>query len=74
MIGVIKMDRKDRKRLDDWCKFIVPKINMEKLLPKLIENKVYNKDDVNIQRWKVSLITLILCTNKLNYTTSNVHI
>ncbi|XP_020286257.1 caspase Dronc isoform X2 [Pseudomyrmex gracilis] len=49
------MDRKDRKRLDDWCKFIVPKINMEKLLPKLIENKVYNKDDVNIQRWKKNL-------------------
>ncbi|XP_018056037.1 PREDICTED: caspase Dronc-like isoform X2 [Atta colombica] len=45
------MNRKDREQIDHCCESIVSKIDLTKLLPKLLENKVYNRDDVNIPRW-----------------------
>ncbi|XP_060823588.1 caspase-6 [Bombus pascuorum] len=45
------MDRKHREILDSCYEDIVPKINIIKLWPKLFENKVFNRDDVNISRW-----------------------
>jgi len=48
------MDQRDRKQIDHCCENVVSKIDMTKLLPKLLENKVYNRDDVNIPRWTVS--------------------
>ncbi|KAL0130803.1 hypothetical protein PUN28_002425 [Cardiocondyla obscurior] len=51
------MDRRDREQIDHCCGDIVPKVDMTKLLPKLLENKVYNTDDVNISRWMKTLET-----------------
>ncbi|KAG5319858.1 DRONC Caspase, partial [Acromyrmex heyeri] len=49
------MNRKDREQIDHCCESIVSKIDLTKLLPKLLENKVYNRDDVNIPRWSKNL-------------------
>ncbi|KYN10178.1 PREDICTED: caspase Dronc-like isoform X2 [Trachymyrmex cornetzi] len=49
------MNRKDREQIDYCCESIVSKIDLTKLLPKLLENKVYNRDDVNIPRWSKNL-------------------
>ncbi|XP_012521921.1 caspase-1 [Monomorium pharaonis] len=51
------MDQRDREQIDHCCENVVPKIIMTKLLPKLLENKVYNRDDVNIPRWMKNLET-----------------
>ncbi|XP_011168320.1 caspase-1 isoform X2 [Solenopsis invicta] len=45
------MDRRNREQIERCCESVVPKIDMTKLFPKLLENKVYNRDDVNIPRW-----------------------
>ncbi|KYN04011.1 Caspase Nc [Cyphomyrmex costatus] len=45
------MDQKDREQIDSCCESIASKIDLTTLLPRLLENKVYNKDDVNIPRW-----------------------
>ncbi|KYQ46999.1 Caspase Nc [Trachymyrmex zeteki] len=49
------MNRKDREQIDHCCESIMSKIDLTKLLPKLLENKVYNRDDVNIPRWSKNL-------------------
>ncbi|XP_053995481.1 putative inactive caspase B [Hylaeus anthracinus] len=49
------MNRKHRETIDLYCNYIVPKIDLTKLWPKLLENKVFNRDDVNVVRWKESL-------------------
>ncbi|XP_011639443.1 caspase Dronc isoform X2 [Pogonomyrmex barbatus] len=49
------MDQRDREQVDRCCESIVPKINMTKLLPKLLDNKVFNRDDVNLPRWMKNL-------------------
>ncbi|RLU17966.1 hypothetical protein DMN91_010207 [Ooceraea biroi] len=49
------MHRRDRKRIDYYCESVVPKIDITTLFPKLLENKVYNRDDVNISTWTKSL-------------------
>ncbi|XP_011873537.1 PREDICTED: caspase-1 [Vollenhovia emeryi] len=49
------MDKRDRRQIDHCCESVVPKIDITKLLPKLLENKVYNRDDVNIPRWRKKL-------------------
>lgn len=49
------MEQEDRNRIDLSCKNVVPKIDMIKLWPKLLEHKIYNRDDVNIPRWTVSI-------------------
>lgn len=46
------MDQKHREMIDLCCNDIIPKINIKKLWPKLLENKVYNTDDVNIPQWE----------------------
>ncbi|XP_046144715.1 caspase-1-like [Osmia bicornis bicornis] len=48
------MNQKHRDTIDLYCEDIVPRINVNKLWPKLLENKVFNRDDVNIPRWKKS--------------------
>lgn len=50
---LLTMDRKHREILDSCYEDIVPRINIIKLWPKLFENKVFNRDDVNISRWTV---------------------
>lgn len=47
------MNQKHRETLDLCCEKIIPKINIIRLWPKLLENKIFNRDDVNISRWKV---------------------
>lgn len=54
------MDQRDREQIDHCCESIVLKIDMTKLWLKLLENKVYNRDDVNIPQWTVSFIYEIL--------------
>lgn len=49
------MDQKHRETIDLYCKDIVPRINIIKLWPKLVENQIFNRDDVNISRWKTNL-------------------
>lgn len=49
------MNIEHRKRIDINCDKIVPKINIFKLWPKLLENEIFNRDDVNIPRWKKNL-------------------
>ncbi|XP_026674420.1 caspase Dronc [Ceratina calcarata] len=46
------MDQEHRELIDSCCNYIIPNINMEKLWPKLLQNKVYNIEDVNIQHWE----------------------
>ncbi|XP_017764641.1 PREDICTED: caspase-3 [Eufriesea mexicana] len=49
------MNQKHRETIDLCCQDIVPKINIVKLWPKLFENKIFNRDDVNISHWKKNL-------------------
>ncbi|XP_076645401.1 death regulator Nedd2-like caspase [Halictus rubicundus] len=50
------MNQKHRDTIDSYCEDIVPKINLNTLWPKLLENKIFNRDDVNVPRWKDSLM------------------
>ncbi|XP_076679375.1 death regulator Nedd2-like caspase [Andrena cerasifolii] len=50
------MNQKHRDAIDSCCEDIVPRINVVKLWPKLLENKVFNRDDVNVPRWMKSLV------------------
>ncbi|XP_029660256.1 caspase Dronc-like isoform X1 [Formica exsecta] len=45
------MDRRDRERINCCCETVVSRIDMKKLLPRLLQNKVYNRDDTNMPRW-----------------------
>ncbi|XP_043518327.1 caspase-6 isoform X1 [Frieseomelitta varia] len=49
------MDQKHRETLNSCCEEIIPKINIIKLWPKLLQNKIFNRDDVNISRWEKNL-------------------
>ncbi|CAK9827133.1 Caspase Dronc [Anthophora retusa] len=49
------MNQKHRETLDSCYMDIVPKINIIKLWPKLLEHKLFNRDDVNVPRWKKNL-------------------
>ncbi|KZC10457.1 PREDICTED: caspase-3 [Dufourea novaeangliae] len=49
------MNQKHRNTIDSRCKDIVPRINLVALWPKLLENKIFNRDDVNVPRWKANL-------------------
>ncbi|XP_017788772.1 PREDICTED: caspase-6-like [Habropoda laboriosa] len=49
------MNQKHRETLDSCYMDIVPRINIIKLLPKLLEHKIFNRDDVNVPRWKKNL-------------------
>ncbi|KAK2583366.1 hypothetical protein KPH14_009359 [Odynerus spinipes] len=51
------MNIEHRKRIDIYCDKIVPKINIIKLWPKLLDNEIFNRDDVNISRWKKNFET-----------------
>lgn len=53
------MNQKHRDTIDLYCEDIVPRINLNKLWPKLLENKVFNRDDVNIPRWKVKVFAIV---------------
>ncbi|KAL2735833.1 caspase-3-like [Vespula squamosa] len=46
------MNPEHRKRIDLYCDIIVPKLNIKKLWPKLLENGIFNIDDINISTWK----------------------
>ncbi|XP_015189287.1 PREDICTED: caspase-2-like [Polistes dominula] len=46
------MNVKDRQKIDFYCDIAVRTINIMNLWPKLIENKIFNIDDVNISTWK----------------------
>ncbi|XP_043683700.1 caspase Dronc-like [Vespula pensylvanica] len=46
------MNSEHRKRIDLYCDIIVPKLNIMKLWPKLLENGIFNIDDINISTWK----------------------
>lgn len=48
------MDQVYRNKLDLHCDDLVPKIDLEQLLPKLIDNGVYNEDDIKMEKWKVT--------------------
>ncbi|XP_076180521.1 death regulator Nedd2-like caspase isoform X2 [Ptiloglossa arizonensis] len=49
------MDQKHRDAINSCYEDIVPKINLIRLWPKLLENNVFNRDDVNILRWKKNI-------------------
>lgn len=46
------MNSEHRRRIDLYCDIIVPKLNIMKLWPKLLENGIFNIDDINISTWK----------------------
>ncbi|XP_014603676.1 PREDICTED: caspase-2-like [Polistes canadensis] len=46
------MNVEDRQKIDWYCDIAVRKINIINLWPKLVENKIFNIDDVNISTWK----------------------
>ncbi|XP_076285376.1 death regulator Nedd2-like caspase [Lasioglossum baleicum] len=50
------MNQKHRDIIDSYCEDIVPKIDLNTLWPKLLENKIFNRDDVNVPRWKDNLM------------------
>ncbi|XP_023290084.1 caspase-2 isoform X2 [Orussus abietinus] len=45
------MNKDHRRRLDLHCDEVVQRINFDALWPKLLENGIYNRDDVNIPIW-----------------------
>lgn len=53
------MNKNDRAMIDRSIDFLVPKIDMVKLWPKLIEKRVFNPDDVNVPRWEVRRFLLL---------------
>lgn len=64
------MEQRDRERITQCCENVASKIDMTKLLPKLVQNKVYNSDDTNMRRWTVSVLFtffLLSCSTVLNY-------
>jgi len=62
---LFKMDRRDRERIDRHCEEVASKTDMTKLFPKLLENKVYNRDDINILRWTVSCTISLYVLKKI---------
>ncbi|XP_078033623.1 death regulator Nedd2-like caspase isoform X2 [Augochlora pura] len=52
---VLNMNQNHRETIDRYCEHIVPRINLNSLWPKLLENKIFNRDDVNVPRWKENL-------------------
>ncbi|XP_043498794.1 caspase Dronc-like isoform X2 [Polistes fuscatus] len=46
------MNEEDRQKIDLYCDIAVGNINIINLWPKLVENKIFNIDDVNISTWK----------------------
>ncbi|KAJ8676110.1 hypothetical protein QAD02_011896 [Eretmocerus hayati] len=52
------MDRKDRDKIDYLCDHLLPKLDIEKLWPRLLENRIFNRDDVNISTWQTNLSKL----------------
>nr|XP_033339323.1 caspase Dronc-like [Megalopta genalis] len=49
------MNQNHRETIDFYCEHIVSRINLNTLWPKLLENKIFNRDDVNVPRWKENL-------------------
>ncbi|XP_011500855.1 PREDICTED: caspase-1 isoform X2 [Ceratosolen solmsi marchali] len=49
------MEYKDREKIDRLCNQLLQSIDIDKLWPKLLENQVYNRDDVNIPNWQKHL-------------------
>ncbi|EFN73736.1 Caspase Nc [Camponotus floridanus] len=45
------MEQRDRDQINYCCDKVVSKIDMTRLLPILVQNKVYNNDDTNMSRW-----------------------
>lgn len=45
------MEQRDREQINCCCEEVISKIDMTKLLPILVQNKIYNKDDINMPRW-----------------------
>lgn len=56
------MNSEHRRRIDLYCDIIVPKLNIMKLWPKLLENGIFNIDDINISTWKVNIIINLLAS------------
>nr|XP_031847606.1 caspase-3 isoform X2 [Nomia melanderi] len=52
---IFNMNQKHRDVIDMYCEILVPRININTLWPKLLENKIFNRDDVNVPRWKETL-------------------
>ncbi|XP_066603203.1 caspase-3-like [Prorops nasuta] len=55
MKNVKNMNSEDRNKIDCHCDEIVALINMRILWPKLLENEIYYRDDVNIFTWSKNL-------------------
>ncbi|XP_033219724.1 uncharacterized protein LOC117174601 [Belonocnema kinseyi] len=49
------MDYSHRRRLDAFCEVLIPHIDMTVLWPYLIQNRIYDRDDVNVPVWKKKL-------------------
>ncbi|XP_043481325.1 caspase Dronc [Leptopilina heterotoma] len=49
------MNQKDRQRIDLSCEKIAREVDMNILLFKLLENRIFNFDDCNISAWKENL-------------------
>ena len=53
------MDHSHRRRLDAFCEALIPYIDMTILWPYLIQNRIYDRDDVNVPVWKVRNFSFI---------------
>ncbi|XP_058794751.1 caspase b-like [Phymastichus coffea] len=49
------MEYKDREKIDYLCDDLLKDIDITRLWPELLKNKVYNRDDVNIPNWQKNL-------------------
>ncbi|XP_014299273.1 caspase-2 isoform X2 [Microplitis demolitor] len=49
------MEQEDRAKIDRCVDKMVPIINMESLWPQLFDNNIFNRDDVNVPKWKDKL-------------------
>lgn len=52
------MNPEDRSKIDLLCNNFVSEVDMEKLWPRLFENKIFNRDDVNVSKWQKALTQL----------------
>ena len=56
------MNQNDRKKIDFLLSSeeLLSKIDLSLLWQKLLENKIFNRDDINIPTWQVLYILFIL--------------
>ena len=59
------MEHRDREKIDHLCDQLLESLDIDRLWPRLLENRIYNRDDVNIPNWQVcfTLVMVFVAVN-----------